>query len=120
MSFLALRTAWETPCPSPSAKLVLLAIADCISKAGVAWPSVGEIARKTELASRTVLRQIIVLEESGLIECKKTQGRSNRYSLTTPDTASPPPMTDCHPCHSVTPDTVSETYDIVSKTPDTV
>lgn len=103
MSLKATTHAWRTGGISPTAKLVLLAIADHADDEGVAWPSIGRIEAFTGLARSSVCRLLDELEAAGLIERKRggPVGReSTRYRVKwsdhgTSSTAKlvPPPVT---------------------------
>lgn len=74
MSFDATRLTFDlfradTPLKiSPTARLVLLVLADRANKNLHAWPSVTSISRDTGLGRRTVFRALQLLEEFGLIQ----------------------------------------------------
>lgn len=116
MSIKALSWALETTTGSPSCKLVLLYLADRYNDdERAAWPSVGTIARVTELSPRTVTRAIKQLLDEGIIEQAGWAGRRQdrqtkryRLNMTNKKTA----------CHSDTPR--SERTDTVTLRPDTV
>jgi len=83
MSLKATTHAWKAAI-SPTAKLVLLAIADHADDEGVAWPSIGRIEAFTGLARSSVCRLLDELEAVGLIERKRggPVGReSTRYRV---------------------------------------
>lgn len=105
---------WEMPNLSPTEKLVLLAVADCASDEGFAWPSVATLARKTGCGERTVQRSLRAAEQSGLLVADGYHGKTVRYRLDprhsgTPasvaprQTGTPTPATVApHPRHSGT------------------
>lgn len=69
MSIQALAWALATETGSPSRKAVLLALADRYNEdEAAAWPSIGWIARATELHPSTVRRAIADLLDAGLLE----------------------------------------------------
>lgn len=80
---------------SPSAKLVLVRLADRANpkNGNACWPSVGTIARDTGLSERTVQTQINFLEKAGHITIERRWGRSSKYHL--------------HPCNDVVSEQVS-------------
>lgn len=86
--------SWPAAVP-PSAKLILILLADCANPKNdnTCWPSVGTIARKTGLSERTVQSQINFLERAGHITIERRWGRSSKYHL--------------HPCKDFTPEEVS-------------
>lgn len=76
--------AFQQPC-SPTAKLVLVKLADSSNKSGYCWPSISRIVEHTGLAERTVRKNLRLLEQTGLvlIERRKRGNRptSNGYQL---------------------------------------
>lgn len=81
MSITAIEWAFAQDVPVPSAKLVLLALADHINKHGKAWPSLTRLSERTNLHRATVIRALEVLTGLGLIEVDSRQGVVNRYRL---------------------------------------
>lgn len=103
---------WDIDLP-PSEKLVLLSLADQANDTGTnCWPAVETIARRSGQSARTVRRSLASLEERGHLSRQHRGGTSTQYHI--------------HPCHCVTPDTVSPLTDwqdtpaTVSTTPATV
>jgi hypothetical protein len=98
MSIKVIGWAFDQPMPA-SAKLVLLKLADNADAAGLAWPSVRYISRKTGLSERTIRSCLRYLEKRGFITTQAQISRrgqgSNRYILnwrsggTAPNTPSP-------------------------------
>ncbi len=92
---------------TPTAKLVLMSLADAADDHGVCWPSVHTIARKCCISSRTVRRVIQTLVDRGLLEAEQRyrpdgSSSSNRYRLQQAggDKMSPTPdRGDTHPGH---------------------
>jgi hypothetical protein len=85
MSIRAMNWAWQVLLP-PTAKLVLLALADIADDAGSCWPSQNVIAAKCSITSRTVQRIIVTLQGQGLLVIEpryRADGSrsSNRYRL---------------------------------------
>lgn len=67
----------------PTAKLVLIAIADHINdETGYGWPSMSRLAHIAGIDKRNVLRWVIWLELEGHISIQRKRGRSNGYRLT--------------------------------------
>jgi len=85
MSFRVTNWAWKQRVGKPSAKLVLVALADYASEDGKCWPSLRTLATRTELSRDTVLRAIRFLESKNLlIVIRRGVGRSalsNLYQL---------------------------------------
>ena len=68
MSIDALNWAWEQDCPNPTAKLVLMALADHANADGECWPSMVKIAQRSGITPRQVSTHITRLIELGLVE----------------------------------------------------
>lgn len=100
MSIKAITWAFDQKLDDPTAKLVLLGIADKYNEdRGYAWPSVERLAEMADCTERTVSRKISMLEELGVIETIRHPTRTNRYFL--------PNMTSCRPDTGVHPDMTS-------------
>lgn len=67
MSIEALNWAWEQPCPNPTSKLVLMALADHANSDGECWPAMKRIAELTGVSPRQVSTHITDLERLGFI-----------------------------------------------------
>lgn len=102
---------WPLQVP-PTAKAVLISLADHASDAGECWPSISTLADRTCLSSRSVIRAIQELEAYQVIRAIRTEGRHTSY-LITPESHTKP-VTDSHQCQPVTRDTVSPTSDTES------
>ncbi|GGF75313.1 hypothetical protein GCM10007301_39000 [Azorhizobium oxalatiphilum] len=76
MSVVAMAWAWERKCGSPSAKLILMSLADFSNQDGECFPSVTLLAKLTEQSASTVRRRLQELENDGLIE-RREQYREN-------------------------------------------
>lgn len=87
---------WEREDLASTHKLVLLALADWANDEGLCWPSINRLAIKTSMAGRSVQRLIRQLEDMGFVRREEAIGKGNRYWIAMP-------LTDCHPCPSVTP-----------------
>ena len=59
--------AWEQECRDPSAKLVLVCLADHAGHDGIAWPGTSRLGEMTGLSSRTIRRWLDEFEAVGLI-----------------------------------------------------
>lgn len=106
MSVEAQAWAFEVTGISAAQKVVLLVLANHAGHDGSnAWPAVSTIARKACLSERRVISALRALEAYGLISRVERPGRSSVFNLRldvlTPDGASP--LTERHPCRSVTP-----------------
>ena len=111
---------------SSTHKLVLLSVSDhqgrnLHSRAGIA-----RHALRCSLSARTVQRALQQLVRAGLLQSQFRPGRPTWHSLqidalqalaVTPDTVSP--LTQSHPCSSVTPDTDAQAHDTGAQAHDT-
>lgn len=111
---------WPLQMP-PCQKAVLVSLADNANDQGVCWPSVASVSERVCLSDRSVQRSIAWLIAEGYLKVSDRPGRSTVYQILfpkksvlaapvsgpTPDCVSPPPPTDSHPRHTVTPDCVS-------------
>ena len=101
MSVRAISWAFQQRLDDPTAKLVLIGIADKYNEdRGYAWPSVDSLAEMADCTRRTVSRKIGYLEELKLIQIIRSPSQTSRYYL--------PAMTNCH----------NDTGDRGSMTPD--
>mgnify|MGYP003643347744 FL=1 len=81
MSFNAAKWAWDQDL-KPSAKFVLLALADCLNeRTGRLNPSISAISEKTGQNRKTIISSLSILEGLGLIVKAKTFGTSTSYQL---------------------------------------
>jgi hypothetical protein len=85
MSIVAMNWAWQLRL-KPTAKFVLMALADAADDDGFCWPSIPTLARKTCLDDRSVQRIIKFLKEGGLVQVNRRFRRdgsptSNGYLL---------------------------------------
>jgi DNA-binding transcriptional MocR family regulator len=81
MAIAAIEWAFNQPTPNPSAKLVLLALADHADEHGHCWPGIGRIEQRTGLSRSTVIRALAELETGRLIERTRRGSTSNSYNL---------------------------------------
>lgn len=108
MSIKLMTAVWDREDLSSTQKLVLLSLADWANDEGLCWPSIDRLATKTSMAGRSVQRIIRDLESMGFVRRDEVLGKGNRYWISIP-------LTECHPCPSVTPP-LTESH----PTPDTV
>ncbi len=80
MSIQVMAEVWKYSKNGGSALLVELAIADHVNGAGLCWPSIKHLAKKTKLSTRQVIRVIKKLEQSGELMVIKDR-HYNQYRL---------------------------------------
>ena len=95
MSIRLMAEVWELGGLDPSQKLVLLSLADNSNDAGVCWPSIANMVRKTGLSERMVQYALAALVEQGHLSRNDRPGRSTVYTVhprnhCTPATVTPP------------------------------
>ncbi len=77
--------AFDTECPSSTAKFVLVKLADNANDDGDCFPSLDYICRHTQLTRPTVVKAIKLLEEAGLLTVERQKvgkvNLANRYHL---------------------------------------
>jgi predicted transcriptional regulator len=66
-------------------KLVLLKIADHANDEGIAYPSIARIAQECELQKRWTMEIIAMLENVGLLEVIREEGKINHYRIILPE-----------------------------------
>ena len=81
MSTVVIAACWPLQMP-PTAKSVLISLADNANDMGECWPSLDTIAMRTCLHRATVIRAISVLESLGHVVADRSNGRHTRYTLT--------------------------------------
>jgi DNA-binding transcriptional ArsR family regulator len=67
VSIEALNWAWKQPCPNPTSKLVLMALADHANADGECWPAMKRIAELCGITPRQVSTHITALEAAGYV-----------------------------------------------------
>jgi len=101
MSIKAIEWAFRQKLSDPTAKLVLIGIADKYNEdRGYAWPSIERLADMADCTQRTVSRKIAFLEEIQLIQTMRHPTQTNRYFL--------PYMTSCRDDTGVMSDRTSD------------
>lgn len=78
MSNEALAWAWTVPC-APTAKLVLVALADRANEAGECFPSVRDMMERTCLKERAIQYALQDLERAGWVRRDFRSGRASNY-----------------------------------------
>ena len=66
----------------PTAKSVLMAMADYSDDGGECWPSIYTLCRDTCFSERAIHGAIKWLEAAGLVTADRSNGRHTRYVLT--------------------------------------
>lgn len=100
MSVHASKWAWSQECPTPTAKLVLMALADHANADGECYPTMKRVAELADCSTRTVSRAIQALEDAGLVRRveRRMQGGEYRgwlYQLAMPTSGQDVQRTDC-------------------------
>ena len=108
-------------------KLVLLSVSDHQGRNEHSRAGIARHSARTSLSARTVQRTLHQLVQQELVQAQVRPGRPTWHSLQiealqalagTPATVSPLPHS--HPCHGVTPDTVTQAPATVTQAPATV
>ena len=111
MSTIMMAQCWPLQMP-PTAKAVLVSLADNANDHGECWPSIGKISERTCFSERAVQNAIQWLEAHGALSADRANGRHTRY-MVTPASFAPPasaaPPQEMHPRSSCTPAADSET-----------
>lgn len=81
MSTQVMSSCWYLQMP-PTAKSVLISLADNANDRGVCWPSIPTIAKRTCFSVRAVQNAIQWLEHNRLLIANRTNGRHTSYTLT--------------------------------------
>ena len=89
MSYKAYDWVWTHEFGSPTAKLVMMALAKHADENGKSWPKVQTLAKFCGISSRTVQRQIKEFERAGLLTIQKEYRddggqTTNRYFINLP------------------------------------
>ena len=81
MSLDATRWAWQQVVGKPSAKLVLLSLADRADENHAAFPAIARLQKDTELDRKTIIAALQHLESLRLLSIARVSGKGNRYQL---------------------------------------
>lgn len=88
MSTSVMAACWPLQMP-PTPKAVLISLADNANDQGDCWPSLARICERTCFGKTAVIQAIQWLEEHGLVEANRANGRHTSYrvvpNLSTPD-----------------------------------
>ena len=102
MSIRLMTAVWDTPTElDPTARLVLLSLADQANDDGWCWPSLASTGRRCGVSEDTVRRWITFLAMTGLVERHPREGRSTMYRVTPSGPATP--SADATPGEAATP-----------------
>lgn len=82
---------------SPTAKAVLVCLADFANDSGECWPSQPKIAERTCLSERAVRDAVKWLESAGLVFVDRSNGRHTRYVVTPTPAGAAAPAPDATP-----------------------
>jgi hypothetical protein len=74
-------SAYRTRLGNPTAKAVLVVLADAADAAGYGWPSVERVAGSSELNLRTVRRMLQIFEEINLVARQRVEGKFYKYAF---------------------------------------
>ena len=80
MSTIVMSACWRIQIP-PTPKAVLMSLADNANDHGECWPSLTTIAMRTCFGRTAVIEAIRWLEEHGLLEADRSNGRHTRYTV---------------------------------------
>lgn len=105
MSLAVMSNCWPL-CIPPTAKSVLIALADCANDSGECWPSIVTLGERTCFSERAVQNAIRWLEENSIVCADRSNGRGTRYAIT-PERFQPPQ--EMHPRSTCTPAANDET-----------
>lgn len=81
MSTTIMAACWPIQ-TSPTAKAVLMSLADNANDDGYCWPSLATIAERTCLSRTAVIHAIRRLEEQGHVTADRSNGRHTTYQIT--------------------------------------
>ena len=80
MSTSIMSACWPLQMP-PTQKAVLISLADNANDAGVCWPSIDTISKRTCLHRASVIRAITALEKLGHVVAQRSNGRHTSYVI---------------------------------------
>lgn len=94
MAISVMTTVWEASKLGGTELLLLLGIADFANQEGIAYPSVGTLAKKIRMSERNTHYLLKKLEESGELEVKRNAGPRgcNLFRVKTLHAANPAPV----------------------------
>jgi len=99
MSTMVLSKCWPLVMP-PTAKSVLISLADNANDEGDCWPSIATIAMRTCFSERAVQGAIKWLETEGALSADRTNGRHTRYKINLGYAG--PESRECHYVYKIT------------------
>lgn len=86
---------WPLRMP-PTAKAVLISLADNANDNGHCWPSIPKISERTCFGKTAVIEAIKWLEDNGALRADRSNGRGTTYILSPENYQQPVRETDCH------------------------
>lgn len=95
MSTRIMSLCWPLQIP-PTAKAVLISLADNANDDGHCWPSLPKISERTCFGKTAVIDAIKWLEDNGAIKADRSYGRSTQYVLTPETYQQPAREADCY------------------------
>lgn len=78
MSTIVMSACWPLQLP-PTPKAVLISLADNANDHGLCWPSISTICMRTCFGKTAVIEAIKWLEEHGLLQADRSNGRHTKY-----------------------------------------
>lgn len=89
MSTAVMSKCWPLQMP-PTAKAVLISLADNANDHGYCWPSISTIAQRTCFSERAIQGAIKWLESVGAVKADRSNGRHTTYVVTPENYTEPP------------------------------
>jgi hypothetical protein len=84
MSFHLMRDVLNRSQARPSARLILIALAERADKSGRCWPTIPDLCSRTGLGRTAVFKVLKELERSGTLTITRRHRRANHYQITLP------------------------------------
>lgn len=93
MSLAIMEACWPLTMP-PTAKAVLISLADNAKDTGQCWPAISTICERTCFGKTAVIDAIAWLEAAGALQANRQNGRHTSYSVTPQNYVKPERQTD--------------------------
>jgi hypothetical protein len=84
----------------PTAKAVLISLADNANDHGICWPAISTISKRTCFSERAVINAIKTLEEMGILVADRSNGRHTSYAIKIDFHTKP--LHEVHRCSKIT------------------